>query len=269
MASIEALRKKVLEKTKKRLTEALTEKDRYLIQAVETLEDLDNVFNLLVARVREWYSIHFPELNTKLKDHIEFLRFVSEVGFKEKATGEIATLASSSSGSPMREEDYAQIKELADIALRIKKYREELSKYVENEMERLAPNVKALAGPILGAKLIAKAGGLKKLASLPASTIQVLGAEKALFRHLTKGTRPPKHGILFQHPWVRNAKKWQRGKIARTLAAKLAIAAREDYFGGKYIGDELKKEMEERIREIKEKYPEPPKGKKGGRKWRR
>ncbi len=128
-------------------------------------------------------------------------------------------------------------------------------------MGEIAPNIKELAGPLLGARLIAKAGGLKKMAELPASTIQVLGAEKALFRHLTKGTRPPKHGILFQHPWVRNAKRWQRGKIARSLAAKLAIAAKEDYFEGRFIADKLKKELEERIEEIKEKYKEPPKKK--------
>ncbi len=126
-------------------------------------------------------------------------------------------------------------------------------------MRKIAPNLSAIAGPVLGARLLAKAGGLKKLALLPASTIQVIGAEKALFRHLRTGARPPKHGILFQHPLVRNAKKWQRGKIARTIAAKLAIAAKEDYFGGKYIADDLRKEIEERVKEIKEKYPNPPK----------
>jgi len=94
---------------------------------------------------------------------------------------------------------------------------------------------------------------------LPASTIQVLGAEKALFKHLIKGTPPPKHGFIFQHPLVRNAKRWQRGKISRAIAAKLAIAAREDYFGGNNISDKLLADIEERVEEIKEKYPNPPK----------
>lgn len=105
------------------------------------------------------------------------------------------------------------------------------------------------------------AGGLKELAMMPASTIQVLGAEKALFRHLRTGAKPPKHGVIFQYPAINRSPWWQRGKIARALAGKLAIAARVDYFSGEYIGEELKKELEQRIQEIKEKYPNPPKRK--------
>jgi len=93
---------------------------------------------------------------------------------------------------------------------------------------------------------------------MPASTIQVLGAEKALFRSLKTGSRPPKHGIIFQHPYLHDAKKWQRGKIARAMAGKIAIAARADLFGGRFIGDELRAELEKRVEEIKEKYAEPP-----------
>jgi nucleolar protein 56 len=106
--------------------------------------------------------------------------------------------------------------------------------------------------------LIAVAGGLMNLAKRPASTIQVLGAEKALFRSLKTGTRPPKHGLIFQHTLLHDAKRWQRGKIARALAGKLAIAARADAFGGRDIGEELKAGMDKRIEEIREKYDQPP-----------
>lgn len=289
MVSLEALRKKVLEQTKKKLAEAYTEKDRYVIQAIEALDDVDATFNLLVARIREWYSLHFPELNTILKDHEAYLKLIVTLGKREnyneealeqlvgeKLAGVIMNAVRESSGTEIGDEDLKVIQDLASIALELRSYRNELVEYIDRVMEEVAPNVKYLAGPLLGARLIAKAGGLKKLSMLPASTIQVLGAEKALFRHLTKGSRPPKHGILFQHPWVRNAKRWQRGKIARSLAAKLAIAAREDYFGGEFIADRLKRELEERIREIKEKYREPPrkekkrsKGRKKGGKKRR
>jgi len=85
-----------------------------------------------------------------------------------------------------------------------------------------------------------------------------LGAEKALFRSLRTGARPPKHGIIFQHPLIHEAKRWQRGKVARALAGKLTIAARVDAFSGKYVGDKLKADLEKRIDEIKEKYGEPP-----------
>jgi len=275
MVSLEALRKKVLEQTKKKLSEAYTEKDRYVIQAIEALDDVDAAFNLLVARVREWYSLHFPELNTILKDHEKYLTLIVTFGKRdnynlealkelvgEKDAEIILNAVRESSGTDIGEEDIKVIQRLAKIALDMRNYRKQLVDYIDRTMEEVAPNVKYLAGPLLGARLIAKAGGLKKLSLMPASTIQVLGAEKALFRHLTKGSKPPKHGILFQHPWVRTAKRWQRGKIARSLAAKLAIAAREDYFGGKFIGDRLKKELEERVKEIKEKYREPPRTKK-------
>jgi len=129
-------------------------------------------------------------------------------------------------------------------------------------MDGVAPNTRALVGSLLGARLIALAGTLNNLAKMPASTIQVLGAEKALFRSLRTGTRPPKHGIIFQHTIIHEAKSWQRGKVARVLAGKLAIAARIDAFSGKYMGDKLKADLEKRIKEIQEKYEEPPPPKK-------
>ncbi len=269
MPSLEALRKKILEQTKRKVSEAYTEKDRHIIQAINTIDDLDAMFNLLVARVREWYGLHFPELNQLVKDHEDFLRIVVEAGEREKITElgwlkddlkeKVAEALKKTVGSSVEKEDLEMIQKVAELALQTRKLREEMRKYLADQMKQVAPNITAIAGPALGARLIAKAGGLKKLAFFPASTIQVLGAEKALFRHLTKGTRPPKHGILFQHPLVRKAKWWQRGKIARTLAAKLAIAAKEDYFGKKYIADRLLKELEERVKEVQEKYPTPPK----------
>ncbi|MEM4706946.1 MAG: hypothetical protein QXW27_05340, partial [Candidatus Methanomethylicaceae archaeon] len=132
-------------------------------------------------------------------------------------------------------------------------------KYIDEVMKEVAPNVRELVGSILGARLIALSGGLEALAKKPASTIQVLGAEKALFRALRTGARPPKHGIIFQSPLIHSSPKWQRGKIARTLAGKLSIAARVDAFGGAFIANKLKKELEERISEIKKKYAVPTK----------
>ena len=126
-------------------------------------------------------------------------------------------------------------------------------------MLEVAPNIRGLVGPLLGARLISLAGGLSRLARLPASTIQVLGAEKALFRALRTGGRPPKHGVIFQYPAIHRSPRWQRGKIARALAAKLAIAARIDAFTGEYKADELKEELEKRIEEIKTLYAKPPK----------
>ena len=126
-------------------------------------------------------------------------------------------------------------------------------------MQQVAPNMKALVGALLGARLISLAGSLKRLAFIPASTIQVLGAEKALFRALRTGAKPPKHGIIFQWDDIHGAPYWQKGKIARVLAGKLAIAARVDYFSGEYMGDNILEDLTRRINEIRRKYPTAPK----------
>jgi nucleolar protein 56 len=110
---------------------------------------------------------------------------------------------------------------------------------------------------MIGARLLSLAGGLEELSRLPASTIQVLGAEKALFRALKTGANPPKHGIIFQHPLIHRASWWQRGKVARVLAGKLSIAARIDAYSGEYQADELKYTLDKRIEDIKKKYPRP------------
>ncbi|MFQ6010822.1 MAG: NOP5/NOP56 family protein, partial [Nitrososphaerales archaeon] len=136
--------------------------------------------------------------------------------------------------------------------------RDALSSYVENMMEDIATNVSHLAGPMVGARLLARAGGLDRLSRMPSSTIQVLGAEKALFRSLRTGSRPPKHGILFQHQSIHSAPKWQRGKVARSLASKIAIAARIDaHGGGRNV--QLEEDLKKRIEEVKNRYKEPPK----------
>ena len=176
-------------------------------------------------------------------------------------------------GADLAETDLTQIQSLCKNILSLYQLRENMENYLDTAMEEVAPNVKAMVGSLLGARLIAISGGLTNLARRPASTIQVLGAEKALFRSLKTGSRPPKHGIIFQHTYLHEAKKWHRGKIARALAGKLAIAARSDAFGGRYIADELKANLEKRIEEIHEKYVEPPpipeKKPKREQKWRK
>ena len=115
-------------------------------------------------------------------------------------------------------------------------------------MKLLCPNITAVAGAVIGAKLLAIAGSLKKLSLFPASTVQLLGAEKALFRHLKTGAKSPKYGILHEHPLIAQAKKKDHGKVARLLADKIAIAAKVDFFKGNYVGDKLKKDIERRIK---------------------
>jgi nucleolar protein 56 len=171
---------------------------------------------------------------------------------------QIAKASETSMGADIAESDLAEIQALCKNVLNLYDLRQNMEKYLDDTMEEVAPNIKAMVGSLLGARLIAIAGGLTNVAKLPASTIQVLGAEKALFRSLKTGTPPPKHGIIFQHTYLHDAKRWQRGKIARALAGKLAIAARIDAYGHRDISESLKTKLDMRIAEIREKYSEPP-----------
>jgi nucleolar protein 56 len=154
--------------------------------------------------------------------------------------------------------DEAVLRSFAGVLARLQKYRDELESSIGKQMAEMAPNLTALAGPILGAKLIALAKGLSNLARMPGSRIQILGAGRAFFKGKKK-KRPPKHGIIFQHPMVKGSPWWQRGKVARSLANKIAIAARVDAYSGGYVGEQLREELEERVERIRKQYQREPK----------
>ena len=261
-----------IELTKLRVRGAVEKRDLVVAQAIQSLDELDKTINMLMARVREWYGIHFPEMDRLLEKHETYARLVVDLGSRDNFSTEnlekedvtkskaeaIAKVAEQSMGADLEETDLKQIQTLCKDILSLYKLRDSLEKYLDSTMDEVAPNIKFLVGSLLGARLIAVSGGLINLAKRPASTIQVLGAEKALFRSLKTGTRPPKHGLIFQHTLLHDAKRWQRGKIARAIAGKLAIAARADAFGGRNIAKELKIGMDKRVEEIHQKYDQPP-----------
>jgi len=146
---------------------------------------------------------------------------------------------------------------LANQNLELFDLRNSIEEHVKEQMNEQAPNIAAILGTAVGARILARAGSLKKLSCMPASTIQVLGAEKALFRSLKTGSNPPKHGILFQHAVVHAAPRWQRGKMARTIAAKAAIVSRVDMYKGG-LNQTLLDKLNIRVKEIGEKHKEPP-----------
>ena len=265
-----------VELTKMRVRKAGEKRDLVVAQAIQTIDDVDKTVNLFMGRIREWYGLHFPELDRLVEKHETYARLVVDLGRRDKFTVEnlekedlpknkaeqIAMVAEKSMGADLEDDDLTQIQTLCKNALQLYDMRQKFEGYMDSTMDEVAPNIKALVGALLGARLIALTGGLINLAKMPASTVQVLGAEKALFRSLKTGARPPKHGIIFQHTLIHEGKRWQRGKIARALAGKLAIAARSDAFSGHYIGDGLKASFERRIKEIQEKYEEAPPAKK-------
>jgi nucleolar protein 56 len=261
-----------IELAKMKVKTTVERRDLLVAHAVLTVDDLDKSLNVFMSRLREWFGLHYPELDRLLDKNETYARLVVNLGTRENFTAEnlekeglpkaksqsIAKVAVASMGADLDDEDLAQIQAMCRNVLELYGVRQSLENYVDSIMEEVAPNTRAIGGSLLGARLIALAGGLLNLAKLPASTIQVLGAEKALFRSLKTKARPPKHGIIFQHPLIHDAKRWQRGKIARALAGKLTIAARVDAFSGKYAGNELKADLEKRIDEIRERYEKPP-----------
>ncbi|MFQ5815413.1 MAG: NOP5/NOP56 family protein [Candidatus Hydrothermarchaeaceae archaeon] len=235
------------------LKEAMSREDLLLIQAVEAMDDVDEALNILVERLREWYSLHFPELSMEVADHEKYARLIGDhgglEGFEESV--EYRELAESSAGVELGNADITIMRNYAQRIEETYAFRDVLEDYISEKMEALAPNIMALAGPLVGAKLISLAGGVMKLARMPASRIQVLGAEKAMFRHVRERALPPKHGVIFQHPLLKMAPWWQRGRIARIFAAKIAIGARADAFSKKYVAIELKEKLNARVEEIR------------------
>lgn len=231
-----------MELAKGRIAESLAGKDAYVIQAVKALDDLYEAYNVISERLAEWYGIHYPELRVRPGELIDF---ILKYGTKEES-GQDA--AASSIGAPMTEEDVGALQGLTLTAKALFWQRKSLEDYIYKAMEELAPNLSNVLGPILGARLIARAGSLEKLAKMPASRIQVMGAGEALFKHLKAGTPPPKHGLIYKHPLISGAPKKARGKISRMLAGKAAIAARIDYFSGKAIDIGDLKEKAEAIK---------------------
>jgi nucleolar protein 56 len=262
-----------LELAKSAIAEVATKRDLYAIQTVRSIEDLDKILNLLAGRVREWYGLHFPELDRLVEKHDSYIRLVLSLGSRDSFTSEslvklgipqdkaseISASAQKSSGAGMPSPDLIWLQEVCKMVLELYGLREAAEKYTDKIMAEVAPNMTSVLGAVLSAKLISMAGGLYNIAKMPASTMQVLGAEKALFRTLKTGARPPKHGIIFQYGPIHQSPKWLRGKIARAVAGKLAIAARMDAFGGEDRGAGLKSALEKKIADLKGRYQAPPK----------
>ena len=252
----------------RRISEKL---DLHISQSINALDELDKIINVIGARLREWYGLHFPELDYLIQNIFTYaeivklagnrnnidLNMVENLGIESKRADMILVAVQRSKGGDILEENLSIIKKLANEVIMQTELRKILAQQIEEMMEKIAPNIKELLTATVGARLMAKAGSLQKLSVMPASTIQIIGAEKALFRSLKTGAPPPKHGILFQHPILHSAPKWQRGKMARAIASKVAIAARIDLFRNGEKDLHISEQLNKRIAEIQEKYKEP------------
>ena len=269
--AMEKLREFALQLSSSKVAEVSQSPDLHIVQAINTLDETDKIINSIGSRLREWYGLHFPELDNLIDSVNGYSQIVlagkreniskenlENAGFPESKVEMLLLIKEKSRGGDLTEKNLAIVQTLAKQILDLFKLRKTVEEHVEEQMKEEAPNISAILGAAVGARILAHAGSLKRLASMPASTIQVLGAEKALFRSLKTGSNPPKHGILFQHASVHAAPKWQRGKIARAVAGKAAIAARVDVFKGG-LNQTLLEKLNIRMQEIEPKYKEPVK----------
>ncbi|VDN01477.1 unnamed protein product [Thelazia callipaeda] len=225
--------------------------DTMIIQAVSLLDDLDKELNNYVMRCREWYGWHFPELSKLIQDHQAYAKTVKTMGMRSNAENcnlsdvlpkelevRVKEEAEISMGTDISDSDMLHIRGLCEQIIELTKYRVELAEYLKNRMVVLAPNLTILLGELVGARLISHAGSLVNLAKYPASTVQILGAEKALFRALKTKRDTPKYGIIYHAQLIGQANTKIKGKVARKLAAKVSLATRIDALADESLGTE-------------------------------
>ena len=235
--------------------------DTMIVQAIALLDDLDKELNTYAMRVKEWYGWHFPEMGRIVNDNLAYARVIIAMGMRTNAAKadlaeilpeEIETAvkgaAEVSMGTEITREDLENIQALAEQVVSFTEYRSQLSGYLSARMAAIAPNLTTLVGDLVGARLIAHAGSLMNLAKSPASTIQILGAEKALFRALKTKHDTPKYGLIYHASLVGQATGKNKGKIARVLAAKASLGIRSDALAdwsaeGEGKGDEVPEEV--------------------------
>ncbi len=254
-------RSKFIKKAREKTTEVLRSRDMYLAYLSNCIDEEERVANQLVERLEEIYGLYFPELRiddrrnyaliiSKItRDNVDIEAISKYVG--EGKARQIADDGKNSIGGDFTEKDVLNMQKLADEIEAIYALMNRHEKYLDDVCGEVCPNLRYLVGAKLSGKLISGAGGLQKLAVMPASTVQVLGAEKALFKHLkNKSIAPPKHGFIFQHASISTSPKSVRGKIARALASKIALVVKADAYTKRFIAPEIKEKFEKRFADI-------------------
>ncbi|XP_047432592.1 nucleolar protein 58 isoform X2 [Mugil cephalus] len=243
--------------------------DTMIVQAISLLDDLDKELNNYIMRCREWYGWHFPELGKIVTDNLAYCKAVRKIGDRTNVAGsdlsdvlpeeieaEVKLAAEISMGTEVSEQDIGNIRHLCDQVIEISDYRAQLYDYLKNRMMAIAPNLTVMVGELVGARLISHAGSLLNLAKHPASTVQILGAEKALFRALKTRKDTPKYGLIYHASLVGQTTAKNKGKISRMLAAKAALAIRYDALGedtNAELGAENRAKLEARLRQLEDK----------------
>jgi len=243
--------------------------DVMIMQAVGLLDDLDKELNNFAMRLREWYGWHFPEMGKIVTENLAYAKTVRLMGMKTRAkdldlsvvgvpdeiAAEVKQAAETSMGTEITDEDLVNIMTLCERVIELTEYRASLAEYLKLRMNAIAPNLTYMVGELVGARLISQAGSLLSLAKHPSSTVQILGAEKALFRALKTKKNTPKYGLIYHASLVGQSAPNLKGKISRVLAAKLSLCCRVDALGDQTeptVGKEYKEYVENRLASLEE-----------------
>ena len=255
--------------SRSRCAQDVNRQDKPITQTIALIEQMDKDINTFAMRLKEWFAWHFPEMTKICNDNAIYARLVNlcdakrdnltddrkdeiaTVTLDEEKAQQILDAVKISMGMDINDGDALQVKKWSERVIELIAFRESLCEFLKQRMTAVAPNLQALIGEIVGSKLIAHAGGLTNLSKYPASTIQILGAEKALFRALKTKGKTPKYGLLFNSTFIGRAGTANKGKISRYLANKCAIASRIDCFSEfptSKIGESLRDQVEERLK---------------------
>lgn len=245
---------------KEKIRESIKTNDVMIVETINSLEEIEETTGKLIERLREWCTPYLPELD-KLHNHELYTKLIATETTREnikksKLLENTNITLSDTYTVNITDADLNIIKEFATSLDKLYQTKNYLEEYIQEKIRETAPNLNDVAGANLSAKLIAHVNGLENLAKLPSSTVQIIGAEKATFRHLKTGENPPKHGLIFQHPSIRGSNWWIRGKLARAVAGKITIAARKDAFSNEYDPN-LKIQLDKKIEKIKKDHPFP------------
>ena len=263
--NFEELRERMLKAAKEGISKAYESEEYALMQAINAYMETSRSYNLNFERLSEWYGIYFPEVRVGNPNTLSALiiamdgganpsREAIEEALKDKEAAEsIYKKVSGSIGRKMNGEEAQTVVRFAKLSSDMAALLDNLDAYIGAASKRLLPNTTYLTEPKIAAELLSRAGSMERLATMPAGTVQLLGAEKALFKHIKFGSRPPKYGVLFKLPEIGTAPREIRGKIARVYATKICIALKADYFSKNFIAEKLKKDLDLSIKRIKEK----------------
>ncbi len=261
--NFDEIRKKMLSEVKNEIKSGYSSEEYTLIQAVNAYDEVLRSYNLFSERLTEWYLLYYPNIRVQspnlLADLIKVINNKDELTLekidsvvndinKSKSIYEKATVQNI--GKEISPEEAYIVERYSELIKKTSETLEELQKYIDTTANKLMPNTVYLTNSLIASGLLNKAGSMEKLSIMPSSTIQLLGAENALFKHIKFGSKPPKYGLLFKLPEINTARRDIKGRIARVYANKISIALKADYYTKNFIAKELKESLESSISRI-------------------